>query len=199
MSAVFPFNKIIILNNPRVRLEPLEKSHFEELKYLVGDNPQLLKYSPSPWGTAKNLQDYINTALEEKKKALRYPLVIFDKQADAYAGSTSFMNISDKNSRLEIGHTWIGKTFQRSGLNRNMKFLMIQYVFEELGYERLEFKTDARNEQSRKAIEGIGAQYEGLLRSHTLMPDGFRRDTVYYSVLADEWPSIKTSIFQDFT
>ena len=198
MMAAFPFNRIITLQTPRVLLRPLEREDFRNLIPLVKENPDLLKFSPSPWGTEKDLQHYINTALEEKMAKKRYPLVVFDKQANAYAGSTSFMSISHKNSRLEIGHTWIGKAFQRSGLNRNMKFLMMRYVFEELGYKRLEFKTDARNLQSRTAIEGVGGKYEGLLRSHTLMPDGFRRDTVYYSVLAHEWPEIKSTVFKDF-
>ena len=95
--------------------------------------------------------------------------------------------------------TWFGKSFQRTGLNRNVKFLMLRYAFEALRFERVELKTDERNQQSRLAIEKIGGRFEGILRSHVLMPDGFRRNTVYYSILKSEWPAIKKDIFKNIS
>jgi len=133
-----------------------------------------------------------------RDKELKYPWAIYDKKAEAYAGCTSYLNISAVNSRLEIGSTWIGEEFQRTGLNRACKFLLLSYAFEDLGWERVELKTDSRNEQSKTAIQKIGAQYEGKLRSHTLMSDGYRRDTVYYSILKPEWPRIKSVIFSGY-
>jgi RimJ/RimL family protein N-acetyltransferase len=111
-----------------------------------------------------------------------------------YAGSTSFANVSNRDKRLEIGWTWIGKKFQKTGLNRNGKLLMLQYAFETLQFERVELKTDERNMASRTAIEKIGGKFEGILRSHMVVKDGFRRNTVYYSILSKEWPGVKTNL-----
>ena len=189
------FESNIVLENSRVRMEALQEAHFEHLVPIVLDKPDLLKYSPPKFGTPELLLNYIKKNIALRPRQLKYPFAIFDKAKHAYAGSTSYMNISLENQRLEIGSTWIGKTFQRTGLNRNCKFLLMQYAFDVLEIERIEFKTDKRNLQSQKAIEGIGGQYEGLLRSHTLMSDGYRRDTVYYSVLKGEWQGIRESVF----
>jgi len=123
--------------------------------------------------------------------------VIFDKQKQQYAGSTSFLSISNHNKRVEIGATWLGPIFQRTGLNGNCKFLLLLYAFEYLEFERVELKTDARNIQSQTAIKAIGAKYEGELRSHTLMLNGYRRNTVYFSILKEEWGDIKHNILKE--
>src|SRR5690606_4403529 len=107
-------------------------------------------------------------------------------------------SISLKDLRLEIGWTWIDRATQGSGLNKHCKYLLLSYAFENLGIQRIEFKTDSRNIQSRKAIEKIGGVYEGLLRNHTLLPDGYRRDTVYYSILKAEWEAVKRRHFDQF-
>lgn len=194
MNIKFLFSEEILLENEFVRLEPLKMSHLDFLVLIAEQTPDLLKFSPSPFGDRAALQDYIQIALDEKSNLNRYPFVIFDKQKEKYAGSTSFADISAKNQRLEIGWTWIGKDFQGTGLNKNCKFLMLRYAFEILAFERVEFKADSRNLQSRRAIEKIGATYEGELRSHTLMNDGYRRHTVYYSILKDEWQAVKQNI-----
>jgi len=191
------FTENIILENHRVRLEPLELKHIEYLMHIATRYPDLLKYSPPKFGTHQLLSEYIEKNIALRKNSLKYPFAIYDKEKMSFAGATSFMNISQGDKRLEIGSTWIGKSFQRTGLNHNCKFLLMQYVFEKLNFERLEFKTDKRNLQSQKAIERIGGTYEGLLRSHTLMSDGFRRDTVCYSILRNEWNEIKEKIFSD--
>jgi len=194
VNIKFLFSEEILLENEFVRLEPLKMSHLDFLVPIAEQTPDLLKFSPSPFGDRAALQDYIQIALDEKSNLNRHPFVIFDKQKDKYAGSTSFADISAKNQRLEIGWTWIGKDFQGTGLNKNCKFLMLRYAFEILAFERVEFKADSRNLQSRRAIEKIGATYEGELRSHTLMNDGYRRHTVYYSILKDEWQAVKQNI-----
>lgn len=193
------YRENIILENKRVRIEPLEHRHIENLLGIVLKNPNLLKYSPPRFGTPELLLEYINKSLSLREKKMKYPFVIFDKNINNYAGSTSYLNISEDNQRLEIGSTWIGKEFQKTGLNRNCKFLLMQHVFEVLKFKRIEFKTDKRNLQSQKAIEAIGGKFEGALRSHTLMADGFRRDTACYSVLKNEWKGIKETIFFDIS
>lgn len=194
----FDFDADLTLENDRSRLEPLTEAHFDALLPVALAHPDLLRYSPSAFGDEASLKAYFGAALVAKALEERYPFAIFDKQNGQYAGSTSFGNVSDTNKRLEIGWTWIGADFQRTGLNRNNKFLMLQYGFEVLGFERIEFRADSRNEKSRQAMEAIGATFEGELRKHTLMTDGFRRSTVYYSILQEEWAGIKHSIFAGY-
>lgn len=187
----FDYTADVILQNERTLLRPLTAAGYSDLLPIALSDDKLLQYSPMPVYAEELLQQYIETAIAERQKQQRYAFIIFDKKAAQYAGSTSFLNISNKDRRLEIGATWLGKPFQQTGLNRHNKWLMLQYVFEQLGFERVEFKTDERNTASRTAIEKIGGQYEGTLRSHTLMYDGYRRNTVYYSILRSEWPAIK--------
>lgn len=190
------FDTNIHLENERVRLEPLTLEHIDVLIPIAINNPNLLQYSPPKFGTADYLKDYIERYVKMRTQHLIYAFAIFDKEKQRYAGSTSFMNISQFDQRLEIGSTWIGKTFQRTGLNRHCKYLLMQYVFEVLEFERLELRTDERNLQSQTAIKAIGGQYEGTLRSHLLMSDGHRRNTICYSILKNEWPQIKSTIFK---
>jgi RimJ/RimL family protein N-acetyltransferase len=180
--------KDFILENDRVRLEPIiQISDCEKVANIILNEPELLIYSPSMIRNQAELEQYFETALAEKSAKVSFPFLIFNKMKNQYAGSTRFGNISLQNQRLEIGWTWIGKAFQGTGLNQNCKTLMLNYAFETLNCERVELKADARNLQSRKAMEKIEAKYEGCLRSHMLMSDGFRRDTVYYSILKSEW------------
>ena len=190
----FPFEQEIVLENDRSLIRPLQIDDVENLLTAAAADKNLVQYSPIPIYTKELLQQYIEIALEERKNKLRYPFVLFDKKINAFGGSSSYMNISGKDKRLEIGHTWIGPAFQRTGFNRNNKYLMFSFVFDPLGYERLELKTDERNLQSRAAIEKIGGQFEGIFRSHMLMADGFRRNTVYYSILKNEWTEVKNKL-----
>jgi len=187
----FPFDKEIILENSVALLRPLEFSDINNLLKIAIEEKRLLQYSPLPVFSKKLLTEYVQKSLKERENKNRYSFIIFDKRKNIYAGSTSFMNISNVDSRIEIGSTWIGKEFQRTGLNRNCKYLLLSYAFDELGTERIELKTDERNSASRNAIEKIGGRFEGILRSHTLMYDGFRRNTVYYSILKNEWEKLK--------
>ncbi|HEV7331473.1 MAG TPA: GNAT family protein [Flavisolibacter sp.] len=194
----FSFTKEIILENSRVLLRPLQPGDVENLLPVATAQSDLVQYSPYEIHTPDLLAAYINHSLAERAACSRFPFIVFDKRAASYAGSTSIANVSNKDQRLEIGWTWIGRNFQMTGLNRACKFLLLSYAFEELEFERVEFKTDARNQASRTAIEKIGGQYEGTLRSHTVMLDGFRRDTVYYSILKPEWPGLKQTVFKEW-
>jgi RimJ/RimL family protein N-acetyltransferase len=109
-------------------------------------------------------------------------------------GSTRFGDIAPEHGRVEIGWTWIAPSHQRTAVNTEAKLLQLTYAFEELGATRVALKTDGRNLRSQAAIERLGAVREGVLRRHIRMPDGFMRDTVYYSILADEWPSVKARL-----
>jgi N-acetyltransferase len=187
----FDFNGDLHFENHRALLRPLREDDLEHLLPVAIEDDTLLQYSSIKVHTRELLEDYTSTSLDERRQQVRYPFVVFDKRENRYAGSTCFGNISNKDKRIEIGWTWYGRAFQKTGLNRSCKFLLMNYVFETLEFERLEFRTDERNEASRNAIQKIGGKYEGTLRSHTLLSDGFRRNTVYYGILRSEWPEIK--------
>lgn len=195
----FPFNSSIVLENDVALLSPINKADIENLLAVATKDKDLLQFSPSPIHNKDLLKQYIDKAAEHFENKTRYTFCVFDKIKNAFAGSTSFLNISNADDRLEIGGTWYGKAFQRTGLNRNCKYLLLEYAFEKLGAERVEFRTDERNTASRQAIEKIGGQFEGILRRHTLMYDGFRRNTVCYSILKPEWSSLKEHFLQKRT
>jgi RimJ/RimL family protein N-acetyltransferase len=189
----FPFDEEIILENNFTILRPINKTDIDSLLPVATKDKDLLQFSPAPIYTKDLLQKYIDKAVENRLNKNRYTFIVFDKTQNAYAGSTSFLNISNPDDRLEIGATWYGKNFQGTGLNRNCKYLLMEFAFDKLDAERIEFKTDERNLASRKAIEKIGGQLEGILRQHTLMYDGFRRNTVCYSILKSEWRKLKST------
>lgn len=183
------------LENERVRLSPLSlDNHHHLIKIALEDN--LIYYSPSDISTPEKLRNYVEVALEGVQNKTVIPFLIYDKEKQQYAGSTRFGLINWNNKVLHIGWTWIGHEFQGSGLNKHIKFLMLQYVFETLAFEKVEFRIDERNQKSRKAVEKLGATLEGILRKDTIMNDGFRRSTCCYGILKDEWNSIKTTIFK---
>lgn len=187
----FPFDKEIILENSIALLRPLQIADFSNLQAVATKDNDLLQFSPTQVHSPDLLRTYIEKAIAERQNKTRYPFSIFDKTKNAFAGSTSFLNISNVDSRVEIGSTWIGKAFQKTGLNRNCKYLLLEFAFDKLNAERVEFRTDERNLPSRMAIEKIGGRFEGIFRSHTLMYDGYRRNTICFSILKNEWANLK--------
>jgi RimJ/RimL family protein N-acetyltransferase len=136
--------------------------------------------------------------LEEKDAKASYPFLIFDKQTNSVAGSTRYGNISFPHKRLEIGWTWIHPVHQGTGLNKSCKFLLLQFAFEELGFNRVELKTDILNQQSQKAMRKIGAKEEGIFRKHSVTSEGRIRDSIFFSITNDDWKEIKGTIFTEF-
>lgn len=197
-SGEFHFEEAIILQNERLKLEPLEEKHFPLLLPIALREPNLLQYSPSPFGSEKDLKENFKIAFEQRAEKKRYAFAIYDRSAGKYAGSTSIGNFSIKDKCLQVGWTWIAGEFQGTGLNKNCKFLLLSYIFETLQYKRVEFVTDSRNLRSQIAISSIGGKYEGELRSNIVMKDGYRRNTRIYSILQNEWPEIKGKIFAQY-
>lgn len=187
----FPFEQDIVLQNDRVLLRPLQISDAEELILHCDGDDKLLQYSPVLVHTLEYLEHYIRTAISGRANGNRYAFSIYDKRASQLAGCTSYMTIVDNEKRLEIGSTWIGRAFHGTGLNRNMKHLMLQYAFDTLGYERVDFMTDERNAQSRRAMEKIGCKFEGVLRSHLYLNAGYRRNSAVYSIIREEWLAMR--------
>jgi RimJ/RimL family protein N-acetyltransferase len=181
------------LENNKVKLTLLDLSNYEKLE-IIAQEKDLIFYSPSDISTPEKLRDYVQVAVDGYYHKTTIPFIIYDKDKQAYAGSTRFGLMNWKNKVLHIGWTWIGHDFQGTGLNANMKFLMLQYAFETLAFEKVEFRIDERNQKSTKAVEKLGATLEGILHKDTLMKDGFRRSTSCYGILKDRWPSIKVNL-----
>jgi len=185
------------LENERVKLSLISLDNYHHLTTIAQEH-NLISYSPSDISTPEKLQHYIEVALVDFQNKIAMPFIIYDKEKQQYAGSSRFGLINWKNKLLHIGWTWIGHDFQGSGLNKNMKFLMLQYAFETLEFEKVEFRIDERNQKSRKSVEKLGATLEGILRKDTIMKDGFRRSTSCYGILKEEWPNIKTTVFKSY-
>lgn len=187
----FNFDHELKFENQAVFIRPLQSSDKINLLDIATADKDLLQYSPKPIYTSDLLKRYIEDSIFEKETRLRYPFIIFDKKTKSYAGCTSFLNISNVNSKLEIGGTWLSKRFHGTGVNRNCKFLLLNFAFEDLGAARVGLKADERNTASRRAIVAIGGQLEGIFREDIILNDGFRRNTAYYSILRREWDARK--------
>jgi N-acetyltransferase len=181
----FPEN--IILENARVLLRPLQTSDLELLLPYAINEPETWNYSMISPAGEKGMKEYINTAIEQREQKKEYPFIVCDKATNVYAGSTRFYDIQLNNLTTQLGYTWYGKLFRRTGLNRHCKLLMLTYAFEIWGMERVEFRADARNEKSINAMKGIGCSVEGILRSNTVIESGGRRNSIVLSILKDEW------------
>ena len=176
----------IVLENEITKLTPLTLDNYKHLFSIAAEH-NLVQYSPATIATKEGLKNYVEKALELERKQLAIPLIIFDKRKQQYAGSTRYMYIDQTNKVLHIGATWIGREFQGSGLNAQIKQLMLDHAFGPMGFEKVEFRVDRRNIRSRKAVEKLGAIHEGILRANVYLPDGHKRDTCCYGILKEEW------------
>jgi RimJ/RimL family protein N-acetyltransferase len=180
----------VTLASPDVRLEPLTPAHTDALAR-VGLDPELWRWIPTPIGNVEEMRTYVATALEEQQRGVSLPFAIVDATSGEVVGSTRFGNIDVRNRRLEIGWTWLARSHQRTRANTAAKRLLLGHAFDALGANRVELKTDALNQKSRNAIGRIGATQEGIFRQHVVCASGRVRDTVYFSILATEWPDVR--------
>lgn len=185
----------IILEDGRVKLSPLTLDNFHHLTAIASEE-KLVQFSPSDIYSPASLKNYVEIALEQERNKTSIPFIVYDKERGAYAGCTRYMNIDGKNKVLEIGSTWIGRAFQGSGLNNHMKFLMLNHSFGAMGFEKVEFRIDERNIRSRRAVEKLGCELEGILRENVYLLDGFKRNTCCYGILKREWTEAKTNYLQ---
>jgi N-acetyltransferase len=183
----------VVLEGTRVRLEPLRADHLADLERVAFDLPIWRWTIMGPQDEA-GLRRWVDTALANQAEGTERPFATIDLASGRAVGSSRFMTIVPEHRRLEIGWTWVGSEFQRTGANREAKLLQLTHAFETLGANRVEFKTHVRNERSRNALAGIGATFEGVFRNHTIMPDGSLRHSAYFSVIAEEWPAVKASL-----
>jgi RimJ/RimL family protein N-acetyltransferase len=183
----------ITLEGSHVQLEPLSESHHDALCE-VGLDPELWEWIPIQVLDREQMLRYIRAALSDQEKGISLPFATVDRASGKVVGSTRFMNIDLPNKRVEIGATWLAKPWQRTPINTEAKYLMMRHAFETLGCNRVEWKTDSLNTQSRNAILRLGAKQEGIFRQHIVTWSGRLRDTVYFSVIAPEWPEVKKNL-----
>jgi RimJ/RimL family protein N-acetyltransferase len=179
-----------VLENEHVLLRPITPEDRDAQRDIAIDE-SIWRYFITLIRTDADFDAFFDAALADQQAGRRVVFHIIDKGSGQAAGSMSFGNLSPNDLRLEIGWSWLGIAFQGKGINRWAKFLMLEHAFERLAAERVEFKTDVLNQQARHALRNIGAREEGVLRSYNPMPDGRRRDAIYYSVLRREWPAVK--------
>ena len=188
------FPDSLVLETQRVQLRLMRLDDYEHLQPLT-QSAELWKYFTKNLADPNELLQWIQDAIQEREQCKRVPFVVLDKDEQKICGCTSFGNISFYDQRIEIGWTWLGEAFRGTGVNRQAKFAMFSYAFEVLQMERVEIKTDNLNERSKAALRKVGAFEEGVLRSHMVMHDKRRRDSVYYSILKNEWPKVKVAYF----
>lgn len=190
-------NLSIPLESERVLLRPLDLADESALQEIANDD-NLWIYGLQDLSKPGELNKYIQNAIADREMGITAVWVIIDKHTNKVAGCTRLADLSFRDERGQIGWTWIGRDFQGSGLNKEMKFLLLTYGFETLKLNRIEFKADERNHQSRQALLGIGATREGILRQHMKIHTGYIRNTVFYSILASEWELIREQYFTNF-
>ena len=176
-----------ILENENVLLRPLLASDFENLLEFSEKEQDLWEFSLLTAAGKENMKQYLQTALDGRSQKKEYPFIVYDKRKNSYAGSTRFYDILPDYKTLQLGFTWYGKQFQGTGLNKNCKYLLLEFAFEKWQVERVEFRADNDNARSIAAMKSIGCKIDGVLRSNMPKRDGGRRDSIILSILNDEW------------
>ncbi len=176
-----------------VQLVPLTVGHVDALCE-VGFDPEIWRWMPKGVRDRGAMQEWVEEALTAQHAGSAIPFATTLRETGRVIGSTRFMNIDTSHRRAEIGATWIAPAWQRSRVNTEAKYLMLRYAFEEQQRRRVEFKTSSQNIKSRTAILRLGATEEGTFRKHMIQEDGSNRDTVYFSIVDDEWPAVKAQL-----
>ncbi|PFV93173.1 GNAT family N-acetyltransferase [Priestia megaterium] len=188
-------NSVTLLGE-RVKLIPLEELHTEGL-HEAAKEPEIWSHLPSKIQSIEDIKQLVKNALKSKESGQELPFVVLDLETNLIVGSTRFLDISVPNKSLEIGWTWYNPSVWRTRVNTECKYLLLKHCFDELNFNRVQLKTDVRNQRSRTAILRLGAVQEGILRKHMILPDGFARDSVVFSIIKEEWSSIKERL-EDF-
>ena len=183
----------VTLSTDKLTLRPLSLDDVPALAAAARDG-ELWEKKTTTVPRPEGFRAYVEKALELQAAGFALPFATTVRDGDRVVGSTRYMNIDAANHRVEIGTTWIARSWQRTFVNSHAKFLMLQHAFEGLGCNAVELRTHFLNDQSRAAIERLGAKLDGILRRHMIMPDGHVRDTVVYSIIREEWPAVKAGL-----
>ncbi len=187
----------VTLTGERVLLTPLQLADVDEL-WVIGEHESIWRYMPFPLRKREHMRAWVESLLDTQRQGRARPFVTRLRGTagppNPAVGATCFLEMDAHHRRLEIGGTWVTPEHQRSVVNTEAKLLQMSYAFEVLGCNRVELKTDALNQRSRAAIKRIGGIEEGTFRAHMVMPGGRLRDSVYYSIIATQWPEVKRSL-----
>jgi RimJ/RimL family protein N-acetyltransferase len=184
----------VVLEGPRVRMEPLDlERHWEGLAS-IGVDPDLWRWTQAIIRSREDLRRYLDEAMREMGEHRSLPFATIDRASGRIAGCTRFSSIDIRGRQIEIGWTWVGRPYQRTHVNTEAKYLMMRHAFEVLGAAKVQLKTNVLNERSRNAMRRIGCVEEGVLRKSAVNDDGVWRDTIYFGVLDDEWPAVKARL-----
>ena len=184
----------LILESEKVQLVPLEEEHFNELIEL-GRDEQIWQFMPVDWAGKKDLREILQEAIRARREGSQYPFVAIDKRSGQIFGSTRFLRISREHRNLEIGWTWYAPSYWSTGFNKECKYLLLEYCFEILLTISVYLGTATDNIRSQKAIEGLGAKQEGVIRNR-IISKGQNKSFVVYSITEDEWPFVKEKLKQ---
>lgn len=183
----------LILEGSVVSLVPMEMNQLAQL-WEAADSADIWEFTSSVIDKKDTMQLTMEKALEEREKGTQVPFSVLDKRTGKFIGSTRYMDISPIHRTLEIGWTWYHPDYWRTAVNTEAKYLLLQHAFEKMGMNRVQFCADSRNIRSQKAIIRIGAKKEGVLRKHRVISNGFVRDTMIFSIIKEEWPSVKSML-----
>ncbi|MEU2515443.1 GNAT family N-acetyltransferase [Streptomyces syringium] len=184
----------VTLTGRHVRLVPLTMEHLDELFAAGGGDEEVWRWQGPTPHTREEFAAKLGGLLEAAEQGEYIPFAVIHRATGQAVGWTTFMDVDTEHERLEIGWTWYGRAFWRTAVNSETKLLLLTHAFEELGMGRVQLKTDHMNHRSQAAIARLGAQREGVLRHHRRRPDGTWRDTVYFSILSEEWPALKARL-----
>ncbi|GIO05939.1 N-acetyltransferase [Brevibacillus reuszeri] len=183
----------VTLAGKLVRLEPMSPEHIDGL-WEAGKFEQIWSYMSIMMNTPEDTRSFVEQALQNQREGTELPFVIISQESGKIIGSTRFLGISSKDRGLEIGFTWLTPSVWKTAVNTECKWLLLCHCFEDLGCIRVQLKTDSRNLNSQRAIKRIGGVYEGVLRNHMVMRDGYIRDSVYFSFIDKEWQAAKEKL-----
>lgn len=187
------FSDTPVLENDDVRLEPLTASHHDDLAAAVTPG-ELWRTWFTRVASPEGMREEISDRLAQQARGTMAPWTIIDPASGRAVGMTTYRNLDEPNSRLEIGSTWLGASVQGTRINPAAKMLLLGRAFDDLGCIAVEFRTHWHNRQSRAAIEKLGAKQDGVLRNHMIIENGTVRDTVVYSIIEGEWPTVRAGL-----
>lgn len=191
------FYKPISFENKFVKISLLNFNYTRDISNICFDE-SLWKFSPGKLMDDEAVINYVNKSLLEYRDEKSIPFVVIDVKTGKLIGGTKCQAISLSDLRLEIGNSWLIKDYQGKGFNKAVKYELLKFFFEDVNFKRIEFKTDVRNLPSRRALQSIGAKEEGVLRNHLKLEDNYWRDSVYYSILSEEWSEVKNKYFKNY-
>ena len=195
-KELFDFKKDYILEDDRVLLRPILLNDLDSLATYVLNEPEIWQFSLVAIQAPEDLQGYIESAIQSRRDQTAYPFIVFDKLTKTFVGSTRFYDMQLNFQTTQLGYTWYGKKVWGTGLNMHCKYLLLQFAFETLQLERVEFRADNNNKRSIAAMQKIGCTVEGVLRSHLPKPDGTRRDSIVLGITKQDWESKVKALIQ---